>query len=118
MKAWHAEAKRLREEGRTVAEIAKRFGVARSTASCAIRVRPSTTYRGAPPGMDLEARERRRAAVAALRRREWAIHRIACALDLADKTVSRDLAATGVPDPERVVGRDGRRFPARRGGSR
>ena len=75
---------------------------------------PSTTYQGAPPGMDLAARERRRAAVAALRRRDWAITRIARELNLADKTVSRDLDAAGVPDPERVLGRDGRRFRARR----
>ena len=114
MKAWHAEAKRLREEGRTYAEIGACLGMAKSSVEYAVKALPSTTYRGARGGMTAEDRERRRAAVLALRDLGWATRRIAVTLDLSDHTVRSDLAGMHGPKPDRVVGRDGRRRPARR----
>ncbi len=108
MKAWHLEAKRLRAEGHAYREIGAQLGMSKSAVWHAVKVGPSTT---------LEDRERRQAAVLALRRLGWAKRRIALTLGIADNTVRCDLARADAPEPERVLGRDGRFVPARRGRS-
>ena len=114
MKAWHTEARRLRDEGLSYREIGARLGRGRSSVSYALSVEPSTTYRGARAGMTAADRDRRREAVRALRRLGWSARRIALTLGMSDSAVRRDLAALGESGPAVVVGRDGRRWAARR----
>jgi transcriptional regulator with XRE-family HTH domain len=107
VKPWHAEARRLREQGLTYREIAERLG------------RPVGTVYGASGDVGPRrriTRGRRRAAVAALRELDnWSARRIAATLGVSQEAVARDLEALGFPADGHVVAGDGRRYPLRRG---
>jgi hypothetical protein len=62
-----------------------------------------------------ELHRQRRAAVLHARRQGMSIAAIAAATGLGTTTVARILNGDRVAEPERVLGRDGKRYPARAG---